>query len=98
MGSWTMKVPRFKLRSLLIAVAILAVVLGGGVLYQRRSYHLAKAELYRANEVSVRATLMANGPGTKDYDHYVYAAELFKSLRLKHERAASLFRAAGPDG
>jgi hypothetical protein len=96
-----MKPPRFSLRWLMVAVAVAAMLIGGVVLWRKRSLHLERATVEAASEMQSRALIKvyesaittSAAPSVADgYRHWVEVhreeADYHGMLRSKYERAA----------
>src|SRR5438309_201066 len=96
-----MRLPRFRLRTLMVAVAGVALAIGAEVLRRRREVFLVKVELYsqeeavyrQSIEVFSRRPLPVSSLKTTmwmipDPDVDRKRAEFLAGLRLKYERAA----------
>jgi hypothetical protein len=89
---------RWRVRTLMVAVAVSAVLLGVAALVWRarlRAHYLERYENYRMNEGSCRAAL-ANGYDPKNAAYYRRAAELFARLKRQYRYAAEHPWSAAP--
>ena len=90
-----MRVPKFRIRTLMIAVAVLGIAFGGLAGLQRMAQRsqrlLALARNHRQRGVVNRLTLeglVAHGAAKADTERYRMRAEYHRALNLKYDYAA----------
>ena len=91
-----MRPPRFRLRSMMILVAVLALSLSAAVLWRRREHYRRLAEAYALTEMVLRVdSNMARGSAafplldlSESMDRNARQADYYARLRRKYERAA----------
>ncbi len=92
-----MRPPRFRLRTMMILVAVLALSLSAAVLWLRREQYRRLAEVYSLTEKVLRVdSHMARGTAafplldlSDSMDRNARQADYYARLRRKYERAAT---------